>query len=105
MEREQLPCVILRVTTELPCVVAFHSATYHVRLTHYIPSGRHNLAGHDYSHAAEAYIGTDYQSREARRERLERALRLNEQTTAVVRKSLWQAEDDLLKQMKKASTA
>src|SRR5688500_12403595 len=64
-EREQLPCVVYRVTVELPCIVAFRSATYRIRLTHCVPSGRHNLTGYDHARAVEAMIGPNYRSRDA----------------------------------------
>ena len=60
-----MPCTFYRITVELPCIVAFPSATYHVLLTHCIPAGRHNLPGHDNARATDALIGPDYRSREA----------------------------------------
>lgn len=64
-EREHLPCGDYRLTVELPCIVVFKSATYHVRLIVCPPAGRHNLAGYDPARAVEAVIGPDYRSREA----------------------------------------
>ena len=54
----------LRLTVKLPCIVAFTSATYRVRLIHCVPSGRHDLAGYDHA-AVQALIGPDYRSRDA----------------------------------------
>lgn len=64
-ERTELPSITYRIAGELPCVVAFPSATYNVRLIHCLPSGRHYLAGYDRTRAVEAPIGPDYRSREA----------------------------------------
>ena len=45
--------------------MVFESATYHVRLTHCAPAGRHNLSAYDHARAAEELIATDYRSCEA----------------------------------------
>ena len=57
-EREQTPCVLYRVTVQLPVVVSFPSATFRVDLVTCLPSGRHELTGKDDARAAETVIAT-----------------------------------------------
>jgi|SRR5687767_8260122 len=64
-EREKLPCVRYRVTVELPCVVAFPSATYRTELCYCSPSGRYYLSGYNHAQAVEALMSPNYRSREA----------------------------------------
>jgi hypothetical protein len=63
-ERTELPCTFYRLTVELPCVVAFPSATYRLTLESVAAAGRHELTGYDHARAIAAIIGPFYRTRE-----------------------------------------
>ena len=63
-ERTDLPCTFYRLTVELPCVVAFRSATYSLTLESIVAAGRHEFTGYDRARAVAAIIGPSYRTRE-----------------------------------------